>query len=268
MPRLTPILIEAHNPSPMTGRGNNTYLLWGSDGAALVDAGVGDPAHLAAVASALHTHGRILQDVLVTHGHRDHASGASALAAAHPHARLIKFPWPEEDAAYGVDWQYVDADTLLRVGDLDIAALHTPGHSPDHVVFWHEPSRTAFTGDLVIQGGSVMIHSSRGGDLAAYLASLERLLALDPSVLYPAHGPVIDEPSSVLTAHLEHRRSRERQVIEALARGRTTVRAIADLIYDGLDPALMPAACENVRAHLQKLRAEGIARYEHDRWSI
>jgi glyoxylase-like metal-dependent hydrolase (beta-lactamase superfamily II) len=79
-------------------------------------------------------------------------------------------------------------------------ALHTPGHSPDHLAFWHEPSRTIFTGDLVVRGSSVMIHWSRGGDLGQYLASLERLLALEPRRLLPAHGPAIDDPRAILTA--------------------------------------------------------------------
>ena len=158
--------------------------------------------------------------------------------------------------------------TSLPAGGESLLVLHTPGHSPDHVVFWHEGSRTVFTGDLVIQGGSVMIDGSRGGDLGSYLAALERLLALRPRVLLPAHGPEVDDPAAVLTAHLEHRRMRERQVIAALAAGRDTVQTIAESIYDGLDPALVPAARENVAAHLEKLKREGRAIEENARWTL
>jgi beta-lactamase-like protein len=71
----------------------------------------------------------------------------------------------------------------------------------------------------------------------------------------------------VLTGYLEHRRMRERQVKAALTRGHATVQAIAESIYDGLDPALMPAARENVRAHLEKLKADGVAATdESGRW--
>jgi hypothetical protein len=45
------------------------------------------------------------------------------------------------------------------------------------------------------------------------------------------------------------------------------VQAIAESIYDGLAPALMPAAQENVRAHLEKLKAEGRASHVNDRWA-
>ena len=264
-----PLNIFAHNPGPMTGSGNNTYLIAGEDGSAvLVDAGVGAAGHLDQLAAALSARSARLSDVLITHGHPDHASGAPAIAARHPGARFRKQPWPGEDARYAIDWLPLGDGDVIDIGSDCIVTLHTPGHSPDHLAFWHEASGTAFTGDLVVQGSSVMIHTSRGGDLAEYMASLERVAALSPKVLLPAHGPRVDDPRALLAGYLEHRRMREQQVIAALRSGHATVEAIAESIYDGLDPALMPAARENVRAHLEKLRAENAASVDSDRWRL
>jgi len=275
-----PLLLSAHNPSPMTGAGNNTYLLVAerpskgtkqrAEGraAALIDAGVGEPQHLAVLQSALETSHARLDSVLVTHGHRDHAGGAPAIARAHPGATFAKRPWPEEDAQHGMDWKALDEGDMLEAGGEALAVLHTPGHSPDHLAFWHEASGTIFTGDLVVFGSSVMIHWSAGGDLGQYMASLERLLALEPRVLLPAHGPRIDHPARVLSGYLDHRRARERQVVDALRAGHASVQAITESIYHGLAPALIAAAQENVRAHLEKLKAEGLTIHEADRWRL
>jgi glyoxylase-like metal-dependent hydrolase (beta-lactamase superfamily II) len=262
-----PTTLDANNPSPMTGAGNNTYLIaHAGGGAALIDAGVGEPRHLHALASRLAIQRARLEHVLVTHGHADHASGAASIAALHPDARCLKAPWPEADVRSAVTWWPLEDGDRIQAGSEILTTLRTPGHSPDHVAFWHEHTGTVFTGDLVVQGGSVMIQFSRGGDLGEYLFSLDRLLGLRPARLLPAHGPEIDDPGQVLRATIEHRLGRERQVVSALAAGRDTVPSIAESIYDGLAPALMPAAHETVRAHLEKLRREGRAVEEGGVW--
>jgi glyoxylase-like metal-dependent hydrolase (beta-lactamase superfamily II) len=266
---LSMLSLEAHNPGPMRGSGTNTYLIVGYKGSAvLIDSGIGDPRHLAALDRALEANWAHLTRVLVTHGHPDHASGAPALAASHRRAAFAKCPWPGEDIRYPVEWQPLAEGDRIAIDEEELEVLHTPGHTPDHLVFWHQRTTTAFTGDLVLPGGRVMIDWSHGGNLAQYLAALERLLGLGLRRLLPGHGPEMPDASAVLTAHLEHRRMRERQVVAALQANRATVRAIAESIYDDLDPELMPAACENVQAHLELLKIEGRASEEAGRWRI
>jgi len=265
----TLLTLDARNPGPMTGSGNHTYLLIGIDGSALmIDAGTGEPDHLAELDGSLEVASARLTRVLVTHAHPDHASGAPALLANYPGAVFMKMPWPGEDDQYRVPWVAIADGQEFTVGSTVVRAVQTPGHSPDHLAFWEPSTRACFSGDLVVQNSSVMIHASRGGDLRAYLASLERLLALAPARLMPAHGPAIDDPETVLRGYLSHRLMREGQVVSALGAGLRSVPAIAESIYHGLDPALLPAAQENVRAHLEKLRHEGRAFEDDGRWRL
>jgi glyoxylase-like metal-dependent hydrolase (beta-lactamase superfamily II) len=263
------ITLLAHNPGPTTGRGNNTYLLVGGHGqAALIDAGVGEPRHLTAVVDSLEARGARLALVLVTHAHHDHVAGALALDSAHEGVRFHKYPWPGEDEKYPVVWHALREGEKMDVGGEPLEVLRTPGHSPDHVSFWHRPSGTLFAGDLVVPGSSVMIPWSRGGHLRQYLDSLRLVLALKPRRLLPAHGDEVTEPAALLSSYLSHRAGRERQIVAALADGQETVQAIAESIYDGLEPALIPAARENVRAHLEMLREEGRAVETDGRWQL
>jgi glyoxylase-like metal-dependent hydrolase (beta-lactamase superfamily II) len=265
-----PILLEAHNPSPMTGRGNNTYLVPSDDGSAvLIDAGVGRAQHIEEIAAALSDRALSLTSVVVTHGHSDHASGAPALAKRFPGAVFVKYPGLD-DRRLAVAWKTVGEGDRVGVGEHALVVLRTPGHAADHIALWHEPSRSAFIGDLVVANGSVMIAGNRGGNLAEYLASLERVRALDARVLFPAHGPRIEDPHAVLTAYLKHREERERQILAALAAGRSTVQEITKSIYDhlGLPSELMAAAQETVLAHLEKLKDEERITSEEHRWKI
>lgn len=249
----------------MTGAGNWTWLIPGRV-PTLVDAGVGHPAHLDALEEAL---GRAtLAQVLVTHGHSDHASGVAAIAARMPAARFLKMPWPERDDRWEVPWVSVADGDTIEAGDSCVTAVHTPGHAPDHVCFWHDATRAMFGGDLAIEGTTVWIPSALQGDLAAYLASLERVLALNPARIFPGHGPVIEDPAALLRGYIAHRHERESHVVDALRRGDTRPEAIVTRIYPELQEGLVPRARETVIAHLQKLERDGRVRRAGDAWHM
>lgn len=263
------LLISARNPGPWTGDGNNTFLLPGRV-PTLIDAGVGNAAHLEEVESRLAelAAGRPLARVVVTHAHSDHISGAPALAARWPHAAFAKMAWADRDARWPVAWQHLADGDMVEAGDLRLRVVHTPGHAPDHISLFEEESRTLFCGDLVVAGSTVVIPGGRGGDLAGYLRSLERAAALQPERLLPAHGPAIEDPEPVLREYIAHRRFREAQIVDLLGRGGVTAESLVERMYRGLRPELREAALGSVLAHLVKLRDEGRAQEEAGVWIL
>ena len=259
------IRIPGFNPGPMTGAGNNTYLLGGRT-PTLVDAATGEAAHLSALEQALGSD-RLAQ-VLVTHAHQDHADGSEPIAARWPDAAFRKMPWPERDRAHAVAWKPIADDEVVPVGDGALRAVHTPGHAPDHLCFFDETGGTLFSADLVVPGTTVVIPASHGGSLSQYLASLRRVQALAPARMLPAHGEPIDDPQAILRAYLDHRQRREDQIVGALRAGARRPEAIVDRLYDGLAPALRGMARESVVAHLVKLAEEGRARADGPEWEL
>ena len=249
----------------MTGDGNWTWLCPGRV-PTLVDAGTGLPEHLDAVERALDGAG--LAQVLVTHAHTDHASGAPALAARFPGVRFRKMLWPGRDDRWPVPWDPIVPDELVQAGDSLFRAVHTPGHAPDHLCFWHEETRRLLCGDLAQRTNTIYIPANLRGDLIDYLSSLERVRALRPAQLLPAHGPVIDDPEVLLQRYINHRRQRERQVMDALRSGQTNPPAIVARMYPSLSADLVKLAEEGVLAHLVKLEHDGRVRRDGDAWHI
>jgi glyoxylase-like metal-dependent hydrolase (beta-lactamase superfamily II) len=249
------LLIPAGNPSAWTGpTGNNTYLLLGQV-STLIDAGVGHPDHIDAIARELG--GRPLAQVLITHGHPDHVGGVPALLSRWPDVGIRQF---------GSGPQPIRANEVIQTGDTELVAIHTPGHAPDHCCFLD--GADLFCGDLARLGGTVVIPAGRGGDLAQYLESLGRVRALGPRRLLPGHGPAIDDPDGVIDEYLRHRAEREAQIVEALRAGCTTPEEIVRRVYAGLEPALLAAAVESVTAHLIKLKNEDRVREREGVWSL
>jgi glyoxylase-like metal-dependent hydrolase (beta-lactamase superfamily II) len=247
---MDPIPIHANNPGPMTGDGNWTWLLPGRL-PTLIDAGTGDARLLDGVAAALA--GTQLAQVLVTHAHGDHASGAPALAERFPGVRFRKMRWPERDAKWPVDWDPIVPGEVVSAGDGTLQAVHTPGHAPDHLCFWDAPARALFCGDLAQRGATIWIPFDLRGDLSDYLASIERVIALGPVRLLPAHGDVIDDPEPLLRRYIDHRVARENQIVGAMQEGAATPNEITALVYRALPEKMLPMARQGVLSHLAKL---------------
>ncbi|MGD8496087.1 MAG: MBL fold metallo-hydrolase [Gemmatimonadales bacterium] len=250
-------IVRADNASPMTLDGTRSYVL-GRHRVAIIDPGPDDPRQLDALAAAVD--GRPVGVILLTHAHGDHAAGMRAAIdrfGAEPAGS------PDTLRRLGLDGiALADGDTLsIEPEDHDgpetrVTALHTPGHSADHVCFLAEPGRRLFTGDLVLgEGSSAILHPD--GSVADCLASLARLVALRPALLLPGHGPPVRDATRRLEAYRRHRLEREAQVREALGRGAGSVTEVRDAVYGELPAGLRWAADASVAAHLAALAARG-----------
>lgn len=234
--------VLAPNPDVYTLEGTNTWVV-GRDPSIVIDPGPDVASHLEEVARVA---GRV-GAVLVTHDHPDHAPGAAAFAGA---ARAPLYAFRVPGAEHLRDGQ------VVRTGGLEITAVHTPGHSADHVVFHLASEGALFTGDAVLGRGTSFIDPPEG-DLAKYLRSLQRMQELAPRTLYPGHGPVVMRAGAKLQEYLEHRAEREAQVLAALADGPKPIPELVETIYEDYPPEVRPLAARSVLAHLLKLETEG-----------
>ena len=158
-----------------------------------------------------------------------------------------------------------DFDPDVRVNDGEVAAhgdgwtltaVHTPGHTSNHMCVCLEEEKALFTGDHIM-GWSTTVVSPPDGDMADYLASLKKVQMRDDRVLWPTHGAAITDPKPFLTAYYEHRLGREAQVLAAVAAGLNTVAPMVRQMYAAVIPELHIPAARSVLAHLTQLAAEG-----------
>ncbi|HEY7151079.1 MAG TPA: MBL fold metallo-hydrolase [Solirubrobacterales bacterium] len=245
----------------MTLDGTNTYVV-ASDPAYVVDPGPADAAHLEAVRSIAEDRGG-MAGVLLTHSHADHSAGVPMLDAPLLFGRVSAgdeaSAGPGADAPSGPDSAEADGERIRPVeGDgEDVGPFHvlpTPGHAADHVCFLLGP--VCFCGDLVLGRGSSFVPPD-GGSLSTYMDSLERLRAADPELLCPGHGPYVTKPRAKISEYIEHRLMRERKLLDALATGERSRDGLLAAAWDDVPDELRGVAAIVMRAHLEKLAAEG-----------
>ncbi len=276
--------VLAPNPSPYTFTGTQTYIVGAGADVAVIDpgpygsgdaVGMESEGHVEAILAAVGD-ARIAA-IVCTHTHRDHSPATRPLKAATGAPIIGCAPLtldddgPRADAAFDADYapDRVLADGERISGDgWTLETVATPGHTSNHLCYSVVESGALFTGDHVM-GWSTSVVSPPDGDMAAYMASLQKLHDREDRVLYPAHGPQIDNPRQLVRGMMGHRRQRERQIVRLLEEsGPHAIPEFVSAMYKGLDARLHGAAGRSVLAHLIDLERQGRVAVEGERWMI
>ena len=256
------VRLVCENPGPFTFKGTNTYVV-GSTELAVIDPGPADAKHIADILKV--AGGRPVTHILITHTHRDHVDNAEALKEATgaltcgyrrtgaERGNIERSPSGTEfvDIDFAPDIELAHGDVITGA-DWSLTALHTPGHAPDHICYALDGRDILFSGDHVMAWNTTVVAPPEGR-MADYLASLQLLMERRESLYLPGHGGRIEDAGRMVKAYLLHRRWREQAIVAAIRDGRETVRDVAQLIYENLDPKLHTAALLSVMAHVEHL---------------
>ena len=265
------VCILAPNPSPMTFKGTNTYII-DNDELAIIDPGPLSEEHLNNILDI--TAERPVKYIFLTHSHIDHSPlakqlsvelstpiygyGASDTGLSSTMLSLIDSGY--ESGSEGIDYEF-NPDNLIKnnenfeLNDNIISAIHTPGHMGNHVCFQY--NKVIFSGDHVMDWATSMV-SPPYGDLTQFMASCRLLQTKEFDIFLPGHGDPVTNPSERLNFLINHRLERERQIKETIKNTPLTSSEITEIVYTDIDSSLIPAATRNVFAHLIDLNERGL----------
>jgi glyoxylase-like metal-dependent hydrolase (beta-lactamase superfamily II) len=259
-------LLERRTSTLPPATATNTMVV-GADRIAIIEPATPHPEEqrrLDTLLESLAAQGRRPSAVLVTHHHVDHVGYAERLRDRWS-VPLLAHSETADRVSFEVDLA-LDHGDVLELGDgVAIEASFTPGHAPGHLVYLERRSGIAHVGDMVAGQGTILIDPQDAGDMAAYLASLQRMKQLEATAFVPAHGPVLDDPIGVLDHYIEHRLARESKVVGAVAAGGSDLGDVLAGAYADTPRPLWPLAVRSLEAHLRKLEAEGRVRRDGDR---
>jgi endoribonuclease LACTB2 len=259
------VMVALRTPTLPPATHTNCYLL-GLDDVVLVDPGADDTAELALLferVKTLKARGRRPVAIFLTHHHRDHVGGLAATV------KELGLPvWAHRHTADRLEVpcaRLVEDGEELGLRGFPLEALYTPGHTRGHLALYHRPSRAVIAGDLVSSLSTIVIDPPEG-NMAQYLASLQRLLDLPCATIYPAHGPPVADGPGKLREYLHHRAAREALVLAALRAGASSPAEVVAQAYQDTPEPLHPIAERQALAHLEKLAAEGLAIPRENLW--
>lgn len=252
------IRVVADNAGPFTYTGTGTYILHNDASCVVIDPGPDDVSHVDTILEAID--GRATEAILITHTHRDHSPASNALqektnarilgcvpARKTKHSQHIHLD-ESQDFDYAPDETLADG-AVLRFGCATLRAVETPGHLSNHLCYVWEDEKALFSGDHIM-GWATSVVIPPDGDMRSYMESLEKILHMDLSSIWPTHGQPITDPKPFVSALIAHRRAREASILAQIKEGNGQITSIVEALYQDTPRALFPAAALSVFAHV------------------
>lgn len=251
------------NPGPMTLQGTNTYLVGTGAKRILIDTGnPGVSEYIDILKGYIQEKSIQISDILITHWHPDHIGGVIGILDNLEVGSCKVHKILDSHDISGVKFCHLqDGDTLETEG-ATLKIHHTPGHTDDHVIAWFEEEKAVFSGDCVLGEGTAVFEN-----LKKLITSLETILQLNPTKIYPGHGPVVDDAIARVKTYIEHRKTREKYILDAIPTTDNEAIGIRDIVikvYKDIPEHLHGAAAVNVGHHIQKLIEDGLVQYKSD----
>ncbi len=274
---------------------SNTWIIHSENDAILVDSGFGDRTSLFSLKNYINNYltNIKIHYILLTHNHSDHSSGSRQLSEMFNAKVLIhkqekkmlktksdnedtpvrfrkkRQKWEDEKVQTPIS-KYIEHGYKIYAGNLQVEAVHTPGHTLGSICYLFRNEKILFSGDTILGYDTVSISAPPHGDMNLYLSSLKKLKKYKLKYIAPGHGDAITDPKKKINRLILHRLDREKQIIDLIGEGHRLDSDLLDAIYPNLQKGLKNSALNQIRSHLHRLKVLNKIqlKIDQDKWKV